>query len=582
MADGSEAFPGWEDSAVPPERLGSYLRGFRALLARYGYRGIPYGHFGDGCIHVRIDYDLLTAGGRARFREFLTEAADLVVAHGGSLSGEHGDGQARGELLARMYPPQVIELFERFKAIWDPGDRLNPGIIVRPRPLDADMRVGHRAVIPVRDVVFGYHGDAGDFAKAVRRCLGVGKCRTHSGGVMCPSYRATGDEEHSTRGRAHLLLEMLEGDVITDGWRSTEVREALDLCLSCKACASDCPVEVDMATYKSEFLHHHYAGRIRPLAHYSMGWLPLVARLLSPIAGLVNAVTGGPLKGLVSRVGGLDPSRPIPRFAAATFRSWFTRHVPPPLATGVTPERILLWPDTFTDRLSPEVGQAAVRVLEAAGYAVTLPAGWVCCGITWVSTGQLDTARKVMRTTLDRLAPYAAAGTSLVGLEPSCTAALKGDVGDLLGRDPRYAGTVEWLRTHTLTFAEALQRSLDRDPSWAPAVGAATLRQVHCHQHSALGSTADRDVMARLGIDNTDVPAGCCGLAGNFGFEKGHAEVSRSVAELAMLPAVRTAAPGTVVLADGFSCRTQLEQFGGRTADHLAQVVDRAISSRAD
>jgi FAD/FMN-containing dehydrogenase/Fe-S oxidoreductase len=579
MADGAEAFPGWEDAAVPPQRLGSYLRGFRDLLARHGYRGVSYGHFGDGCVHTRIDYDVLTPQGRAGFRRFVEEAADLVVAHDGSLSGEHGDGQARSELLARMYPPEVLRLFAAFKSAWDPAGRLNPGVIVDPRPLDADMRVGARAVIPVRDVAFSYPEDRGDFARAVRRCVGVGKCRTHAGGAMCPSYRATGEEEHSTRGRAHLLLEMLEGEVVRDGWRSAEVRDALDLCLSCKACASDCPVEVDMATYKAEFLHHHYRGRLRPRAHYAMGWLPLVARVLTPLAPLVNAVAASPLKGLVSWAGGLAPERRLPRFARRTLRAWARgRGRSRPDAA----ERVLLWPDTFTDRLSPEVGRAATRVLEAAGYGVDLPDGWVCCGLTWVSTGQLDTARRVMRHTLRRLAPHAAAGTVVVGLEPSCTAALRKDVGELLGPDDPLAPVAEWLRTHTLTFAEALERALGRDDSWAPQVGATVLRQPHCHQYAQLGSAADHRVMARFGITATDVPAGCCGLAGNFGFERGHYEVSVAVAETATLPAVRAAAPGTVVLADGFSCRTQLDQVARRESLHLAELVDRALRPGTD
>jgi FAD/FMN-containing dehydrogenase/Fe-S oxidoreductase len=577
--DGAEAFPGWEDAAVPPERLGSYLRGFRDLLARHGYRGVSYGHFGDGCVHTRIDYDVLTAEGRAGFRRFVEEAADLVVAHGGSLSGEHGDGQARSELLDRMYPPEMLRLFTAFKAIWDPAGLLNPGIVVDPRPLDADLRVGARAVIPVRDVAFSYPDDGGDFARAVRRCVGVGRCRTHAGGAMCPSYRATGEEEHSTRGRAHLLLEMLQGEVVRDGWRSPEVRDALDLCLSCKACARDCPVEVDLATYKAEFLHRHYRGRLRPRAHYAMGWLPLVARVLTLLAPLVNAVAASPLKGLVSWAGGLAPERPLPRFARRTFRTWARERG---RSRPEARERVMLWPDTFTDRLSPGVGRAATRVLEAAGYGVDLPDGWVCCGLTWVSTGQLDTARRVMRHTLRRLAPHAAAGTVVVGLEPSCTAALRKEVHELLGPKDPLAPVAEWLRTHTLTFAEALERALERDDSWAPRVDAAALRQAHCHQYAQLGSAADHRVMARLGIAATDVPAGCCGLAGNFGFERGHYAVSVAVAETATLPAVRAAAPDTVLLADGFSCRTQLEHLARRDSLHLAELLDRALEADDD
>ncbi|WP_030951832.1 FAD-binding and (Fe-S)-binding domain-containing protein, partial [Streptomyces sp. NRRL S-481] len=368
MPDGSEAWPGWEDCAVPPARLGAYLRDFRALMAAHGLRGTPYGHFGDGCIHVRIDFDLLTEAGVARFRRFSEELAELVVAHGGSLSGEHGDGQARAELLPRMYGEEMVGLFERVKGVWDPDDLLNPGMLVRPAPLDAGLRFSVLPREPV-DVSFGYPSDRGDFSAAVRRCVGVAKCRTASvsgSSVMCPSFRATGEEEHSTRGRARLLHEMLAGEVVTDGWRSTEVRDALDLCLSCKGCRSDCPVEVDMATYKAEFLHHHYAGRRRPAAHYTMGWLPVWLRVVSRTrtAPLVNALARfRPFAWTAKRLGGIAPERDIPRVASRTFSRWWDQRQD----KAERGDLVVLWPDTFTEHLSPSVGQAAVRVLEAAG-----------------------------------------------------------------------------------------------------------------------------------------------------------------------------------------------------------------------
>ncbi|MFC9404119.1 FAD-binding and (Fe-S)-binding domain-containing protein [[Kitasatospora] papulosa] len=434
MPDGTEAWPGWEDCAVPPARLGPYLRDFRALLTAHGLHGTPYGHFGDGCIHVRIDFDLLTAQGVARFRRFSEEQAGLVVAHGGSLSGEHGDGQARAELLPRMYGNDLVRLFTRFKDLWDPDGGLNPGILARPARLDENLRF---AVLPRRpvDVTFGYPHDGGDFSAAVRRCVGVATCRTATPGpgadVMCPSFRATGEEAHSTRGRARLLHEMLAGEVITDGWRSTEVRDALDLCLSCKGCRSDCPVGVDMATYKAEFLHHHYRGRLRPAAHYAMGGLPRWLRTAAPFAGVLNALARiGPLAALARRIGGVDPRRALPVLARRTFRSWADARRTP--ATG---ETVVLWPDTFTDHLSPEVGRAAVRVLESAGRTPVLPARGVCCGLTYVSTGRLDAARAVMRRTLDRTGP--ADGVPVVVLEPSCAATLRTDLPELLPDDPR-------------------------------------------------------------------------------------------------------------------------------------------------
>ncbi|MHC3469210.1 FAD-binding and (Fe-S)-binding domain-containing protein [Streptomyces sp. 7R007] len=620
---GGEAWPGWEDCAVPPARLGAYLRDFRALLAAHGLRGTPYGHFGDGCIHVRIDFDLMTEAGVGRFRRFSEELADVVVAHGGSLSGEHGDGQARAELLPRMYGPDLIALFERAKAVWDPDDLLNPGMLVRPAPLDAGLRFSVLPREPV-DVAFGYPADGGDFSAAVRRCVGVAKCRTTTASgpsVMCPSFRATGAEEHSTRGRARLLHEMLAGELVTGGWRSPEVRDALDLCLSCKGCRSDCPVGVDMATYKAEFLHHHHAGRRRPAAHYSMGRLPQWLRWVSRTrtARLVNALAAvGPLAALGKRLGGIAPERRIPRVASRTFSRWWRRELTRRLRgwagevrAGRRPDfprqTVFLWPDTFTEHLSPSVGRAAVRVLEAAGlgpmplptsaatvhrspegdlegiggHPPTARRSRACCGLTYLSTGQLDQARAVLRRTLDLLEPFLLpeqeddARTPFVVLEPSCAAALRTDLPELLPDDPRATR----LAASVVTFAEALRTYA---PDWIPpAIDRPVTGQTHCHQHAVLGDTPDRELREAAGLTG-ELAGGCCGLAGNFGFEKGHYEVSVACAEEQLLPAVRSAAPGTIVLADGFSCRTQLEQLAGVRGRHLAEVLAEALDAAED
>ncbi len=566
MPDGAEAWPGWEDCAVPPARLGPYLRDFRALLTEHGLRGTPYGHFGDGCIHVRIDFDLLSREGIAGFRRFSEELAELVVAHGGSLSGEHGDGQARAELLPKMYGDALVRVFEQVKGVWDPDDGLNPGMLVRPDPLDSNLRFAPLPREPV-PVAFGYPQDGGDFSAAVRRCVGVAKCRdttAGSGTVMCPSFRATGAEEHSTRGRARLLHEMLAGEVITDGWRSEEVRDALDLCLSCKGCRSDCPVGVDMATYKSEFLYQHYSGkgaRRRPRAHYTLGRLPRWLRLAAPFARLMNAALSvRPLAALAKRIAGIAPERDIPRLAPTTFRRWFDRR---PEAGNPA---VTLWPDTFTDHLSPSVGRAAVRVLEDAGLQVALPPKGVCCGLTYVSTGQLDQARKVLRRTLDRV-PL---DRPLVVLEPSCAAALRSDLPELLGDDPR----AHRLAASVRTFAEALA---ELAPDWTPPrLDRPAVGQTHCHQHAVLGDTADKALRQRAGLDG-ELSGGCCGLAGNFGFEPGHHEVSVACAEDQLLPAVRESADDAVLLADGYSCRTQLEQLAGRRGLHLAEALAEGL-----
>ncbi|GAA1955369.1 FAD-binding and (Fe-S)-binding domain-containing protein [Amycolatopsis minnesotensis] len=566
LTGGAEAWPGWEDAAVPPERLGAYLRDFKDLMREHGRRSVVYGHYGEGCLHMRLDFDLLSARGKAGFRAFLEQAADLVASHGGSLSGEHGDGQARSELLSRMYSREVLDLFARFKGIFDPDGRMNPGILVDPRPVDADLRP-RRAPASMESVTFlGYPEDHGSFGEAMRRCVGVGKCRNTGGsGVMCPSYRATREEKHSTRGRAHLLAEMINGEVITDGWRSEEVREALDLCLSCKGCLSDCPVDVDMATYKAEFYHQHYRGRLRPASHYSMGWLPLWLRLAALAPGAANRVTASRASALLKRLGGIAPERDLPSFAPRPFTRARKELRGARPGTG---KPVVLWPDSFNNYFTPDVLDAAAEVLTAAGYHVVLPHKGVCCGLTWVSTGQLGTARKVLTRTLAVLKPYLEAGYDVVGLEPSCTALFRGDLPALVPDDPAAA----LLASRTKTFAEMIAGS----PIPLGALDVDAITQVHCHQHAVLGFEADEEALAMAGVRNSTLDSGCCGLAGNFGFERGHYDVSIACAEDRMLPAIRAADPDTVVVSDGFSCRTQIAGESDRTAVHLAEVLRRA------
>ena len=554
------AWPGWEDAAVPPENLGAYLRGFFELMAQHRVDGLAYGHFGDGCVHVRLDFPL--SDRPKAFREFLFDAAALVAAHGGSMSGEHGDGRARGELLPAMYTPQAIGLFGAVKAVFDPENLLNPGVIVDPDPVDGHLRLPFAHDLPSARG-FSFPHDAGSFSTAVHRCVGGGKCRadtTAIGGVMCPSYLATKDETHSTRGRSRVLQELANGSLVTGGWAAPEVSEALDLCLSCKGCASDCPAGVDMATYKAEALYQRYKGKLRPAAHYALGWLPRWTHLAARTPRLANAaLKPKPLAALAKRLGGIDQRRPLPQFATTTFRQWFADH---PAATG---DPVMLWVDTFTDGFSPDVGIAAVTVLEAAGFSVRIPTAGVCCGLTWISTGQLDGARTQLRHSLDSLESAVAQGIPIVGLEPSCTAVFRSDAVELLPEDPRAAA----VKALTKTLAEVLT---ERD--WTPPslAGVTAVAQPHCHHHAVLGYDADRALLTEAGADLSTV-GGCCGLAGNFGVERGHYDVSVAVAEQSLLPAVRAAQPDTVVLADGFSCRTQLEQLTDRTGIHLAELL---------
>jgi Fe-S oxidoreductase len=545
---------------VPPAALGPYLREFDALCANHGVFGVPYGHFGDGCVHVRIDFPLRRPNGAAVFRAFLLDAAKLVASYGGSMSGEHGDGRARGELLPFMYSPAAIGLFAATKALFDPDDLLNPGVIVRPRPVDADLRVPAARPV-IKRLAYAYHDDEGDFSAAVHRCTGVGKCRADtsgSGGVMCPSYVATHDEKDSTRGRARVLQEMVNGTLVRKGWRSKELREVLDLCLSCKGCSSDCPTGVDMAAYKAEVLHQAYRHRLRPVNHYSLGWLPRWARLASAIPGapaLANWTLSGPVAGPVKRMAGIDPRRRPPAFARSTFRDWFADH---PKAEG---DPVLLWVDTWTNHFSPHVGVAAVEVLERAGYSVQIPKRSLCCGLTWISTGQLDAAKRILGKSLRALAPAVAAGVPVVGLEPSCTAVFRGDAAELVPSEPA-------VPMHTL--AELL---MARGFELPDLTGVTAVAQPHCHQHAVMTWSADEALLKRAGASVKAV-GGCCGLAGNFGVERGHHEVSEAVANSALLPAVRAAGPETVILADGFSCRTQLEQFAAdRPGIHLAELL---------
>jgi FAD/FMN-containing dehydrogenase/Fe-S oxidoreductase len=579
---GPETWPGWEDSAVAPEHLAGYLRDLRDLFEEFDLdRPSLYGHFGQGCVHTRIPFRLKSATGVAQFRRFMQRAADLVASYGGSLSGEHGDGQARAELLERMYGSEVVRAFGELKALMDPDDRMNPGKVVAPYRVDENLRFGPRWRPAAHDTWFGYPHDRGSFTTAVTRCVGVGQCRRSrpSGGVMCPSYQVTREEEHSTRGRARLLFEMLEGHADTPvqgGFRSDAVRDALDLCLACKGCKSDCPVGVDMATYKAEFLAHHYAGRLRPMAHYALGWLPLWARVARRAPRLVNTLLHTPvLARLGKKVAGIDEHRDPPAFATETFQDWWRRQNRKPAAPG-DPDTVVLWPDTFTNHFDPHIARAAVDVLEDAGFTVAVPLEPLCCGLTWISTGQLGTARRRIQETVAALRPWIEAGHLVVGLEPSCAAVFRSDAPELLPDDEDVAR----LRTRFVTLAEALAHHAPRP--WQPASHDRTaIVQAHCHQHAVLGFDADLDVMRRAGIDATRLDAGCCGLAGNFGFEAGHYEVSMACAEQALLPAVRAAGPDTLIIADGFSCRTQIEQARtGRRAIHLAEALQAETGRR--
>ena len=575
FARGEDNWPGWEDSAVPPSKLGSYVIDLRHLMNSHGLKGAFYGHFGQGCIHCRINFELRTTEGIARYRKFLEEAADLVASYGGTLSGEHGDGQQRAELLSKQYGPEIVEAMREFKRIWDPGWKMNPGKVVDPYRLDENLKLG-TGYNPARPPVkFAYRKDKGDFAHATLRCVGVGKCRVPDGApTMCPSYQVTRDEKHSTRGRARLLFEMLRGEVITDGWQSKDVFEALDLCLACKGCTSDCPVTVDMPTYKSEFLYHHYksARRWRPRYAYAFGFIDQAARLASHVPELANAVTQTPgLRRLAKLAAGIDRHRPLPEFAPMTLQEWFRRRGGSANPTG---RPVVLFPDTFNNYLHTDVGVACVEAIEAAGWRVIMPQRHICCGRPLYDYGFLDTAERYLRRVLDELRDYVRAGTPVVGMEPSCLAVFKDELAKILPHDD----DAERLAANSYHFAEFFTRHGIKPP----ALDGEAVLWGHCHHRATGGVQPEQQLLEDMGLSVRSLSGGCCGLAGSWGFEDGQYEISMQCGEQALLPAVREASPDTLIVANGFSCKTQIaDAKTGRRALHAAEVMALARGQAA-
>jgi FAD/FMN-containing dehydrogenase/Fe-S oxidoreductase len=568
--DGKDHWPGWEDSAVPPDRIGEYVRGLRRVMDRHGITGAMYGHFGQGCIHSRLSFDLRTAEGIATYRAFLEDAADLCVSLGGSISGEHGDGQQRAELLEKQFGPELLEAMREFKSIWDPGWKMNPGKVVDAYRLDENLKLGTDYNPPRRPLKFAYEEDGGDFAHAALRCVGIGKCRVpRAETTMCPSYQVTREEKHTTRGRARLLYEMLKGDVITDGWQSEEVYDALDLCLACKGCTNDCPVNVDMPTYKAEFLYHHFKSpkRRRPRYAYAFGFIDQAARIASRFPELANLATHTPgLARLAKLAAGIDRRRPLPRFAPMTLQEWFARRGGTANPAG---RPVVLFPDTFNNHFHTNVGVACVEAIEAAGWQVIMPEGHICCGRPLYDYGFLDAAERYLRRVLDTLRPHLRADTPVVGMEPSCLAVFKDELPKLLPHDDDAAR----LTKNAYHFPEFF-RTFGIEP---PKLDGSALLWGHCHHRATGGMSPEQDVLEKMGLRVQNLQGGCCGLAGSWGFESGKYGISMDCGEQALLPAVRDADEDCLVVADGFSCKTQIKDAGtGRHALHLAEVMKLA------
>ncbi len=565
-----DAWPSWEDAAVAPDKVGDYLRDFYKLLHKFNLVCTIYGHFGDGCIHTRINFDPKTAEGVKKYRAFMTEAAHLVVSHGGSLSGEHGDGQARGELLPIMFGADLMQAFREFKSAWDPEWRMNPGKLVDPYPLDSNLREGPDYSPKPVLTVFQFPHDHGSMAEATERCFGVGKCRGMDGGTMCPSFHATRDEMHTTRGRARLLFEMLRGDVIEDGWRNERIHEALGLCLACKGCKGDCPVNVDVATYKAEFLHHYYEGRPRPVSAYAMGQIFRWAELGTRFPDLANFLTQTPgIASMARSAAGLTQHRRIPPFARENFQSWFRRREKKPAPRGREAPAVLLWPDTFNNYFLPHTAQAAVEVLESAGCRVEMPARPLCCGRPLYDYGFLDLAKIKLREILRELRPQILAGTPVVVLEPSCASVFRDEMTNLFPADQ----DAQRLKRQVMTLSEFLD-AIDYRP---PVLRRPALLHGHCHQKALFGMKHEQKLLARMGLEAELLDSGCCGLAGSFGFEQDHYGISMKIGERVLLPRVREADAKTLIVTDGFSCREQIAHATPRHAMHLAEVIQMAL-----
>jgi Fe-S oxidoreductase len=570
-------WPSWEDAAVAPDQIGDYLRDLEKLCQKHGRRiSCMFGHIGHGCVHTRIDWDFLTQEGVRNYRAFMEDAGDLIASYRGSLSGEHGDGHARAELYPKMFGSELVEAFREFKGIWDPDANMNPGKVVEPYPLEAHLRMDPSYhTRPVR-TEFRYPGpDNGSFAAAAERCFGVGACRDQNA-VMCPSYQVTLEEKHSTRGRARLLFEMMRSDAVLEGgWRNEEVKEALDLCLACKGCLHECPVRVDMATYKAEFLSHYYARRLRPRQAYALGLIRWEAELAARAPRFANLLTQRqPFAALGKRVAGIAPERDMPPFASTTFKRWFRERSSSGLASsdGGPAKRVLLWPDTFNDHFHPKVAIAATEALEHAGFHVVVPEQSLCCGRPLYDYGMLRLARRLLRRVLDGLREEIRAGTPVVALEPSCGAVFRNELVNMLPQDEDAQRLCR--QTHTLGEFLALHA-----PEWEPPrLERTALVHFHCHQRATSDTDCDRQVLDRLGLDYEVLGTGCCGLAGSFGYESGERyEVSIKAGERLLLPKVRDASPYALVVTDGFSCRSQIAHGSERRALHLAQVIQMAM-----
>ncbi len=582
FAPGAPAqWEGWDDAAVAPEKLGAYLRDIRKLMNEYNYRAAFYGHFGHGCIHMQVSFDLETENGIRKYGEFIERAADLVVGYGGSLSGEHGDGQSRGALLPKMFGPELMRAFREFKSAWDRDNKLNPHKVVDAYLPTENLRLGadYKPLEP--QTHFKFPDDGGSFAKATLRCIGIGACRKGDTGSMCPSYMVTLEEEHSTRGRAHILFELLQGEVVRDGWKDEHVKRALDLCLSCKACKSECPANVDIATYKAEFMSHYYESKRRPLHAYAFGMIDQWAQFASLAPRVANFLSHAPgLSHLLRRTLHMAPQRQIPPLSSSSFQQWARKHRVPTfggeigresVAPAAKERQVVLWVDTFNNYFHPETSRAALEVLQEAGFQVTVPRHHLCCGRPLYDFGMLDKAKEYLQSILQVLSKQVDAGLPMVVLEPSCASVFRDELRNLFPTDRR----ADRLRSQTFLLSEFLEHhAAGYQP---PRLSRKVLLHGHCHHKALMKMNDEESLLRKMGADLQSIDSGCCGMAGPFGFEKDKFNVSQALGERVLLPAVRQTPPETVIVSDGFSCREQILQATGRRAIHLAEAIQLAM-----
>ncbi|NWB28455.1 FAD-binding and (Fe-S)-binding domain-containing protein [Pseudomonas gingeri] len=564
---------GWEDAAVEPEHLGKYLRDFKKIVSKYGYKTNLYGHFGDGCIHSRITFDLKSKHGIADWRAFLNEAAHLVVRYGGSLSGEHGDGQAKGEYLRIMYSDRIMGAFAEFKSLWDPLNRMNPGKLIHAMPVDANLRMGpdyQRRHVASQFTYDSRLGDKG-LARETERCIGMGKCRSLEGGTMCPSFRATREEKYSTRGRARLFFELLKGEVIQDGWRNEEIKDSLDLCLSCKGCKTDCPTNVDIARYKTEFLSRYYEHKRRPIMDmtiaYIGSWLPYATKFSS----VLNYAMRNPAVRAAGSLVGLAKGAKFPQIAKASFRDGDTakRLIGTEISSA---KEVLLWVDSFNNGFTPQVLEAGVEVLETLGFNVRLMKRHICCGRPFYDSGMIDQARSNLLQILDQLAPALDQAMPVVVLEPSCLSVFRDEMPSLLPENTQ----AQQLKRSIMTLSEFIQLQ----GVTLPDINQDVRIHGHCHQKSCGGMGGEQGVLNKLGGRGKVIAAGCCGLAGAYGYHTKTAPIAKIIGEKEFKPVIDAIPDSTPVVADGFSCRGQIRNICGREPLHLAEYLSQVLISQ--